>query len=324
MRRSERIQKRLSFMRSKESKTEETKGDAPKEKKKSFYYWHYKLLLIIPMLLLVLSIVYLGVMVATTGDFINKGISLKGGTSITVTKAGMNNTILEQQLKAQFPKNEINIRVIEESGTQIGFIIESDVPPEDIDLSTAFIDAIKQDTGANDSEVNVETIGVSLGNSFFKQTMISLVVAFILMAIVVFLYFKIPIPSGLVVLSAFSDIVVTIAIIDVLGIKVGTAGIAALLMLIGYSVDTDIVLTMRVLKRKNGTVYDQTISAFKTGMMMNIATLVAVTAAAIIATSPTLREIMIIVIVGILVDMMMTWLQNAGLLRWYLEHKGEQ
>ncbi len=324
MRRSERIQKRLSFMRSKELKTEEKQGDGPIEKKKSFYYRHYKILLIIPMLILVLSIAYLGVKIATTGDFINKGISLKGGTSVTITKEGMNNIILEQQLQTQFPKSEVNIRVIEESGVQIGFIVESDVPPEDIALSNSFIAAIKQNTGAIDNQISVETTGVSLGNSFFKQTMISLVVAFILMAIVVFLYFKIPIPSGLVVLSAFSDIVVTIAIIDVLGIKVGTAGIAALLMLIGYSVDTDIVLTMRVLKRKNGTVYEQVISAFKTGMMMNIATLVAVTAAAIIATSPTLREIMIIVIVGILVDMLMTWIQNAGLLRWYLERKGEQ
>jgi preprotein translocase subunit SecF len=57
--------------------------------------------------------------------------------------------------------------------------------------------------------------------------------------------------------------------------------------------------------------------------MMNAATLVAVVAGLIVAQSPVLREIMIIVIIGIFADMLNTWIQNAGLLRWYMERKGE-
>ena len=41
-----------------------------------------------------------------------------------------------------------------------------------------------------------------------------------------------------------------LALIDFLGIEISAAGIAAFLMLIGYSVDTDILLTSRALKRK--------------------------------------------------------------------------
>jgi preprotein translocase subunit SecF len=155
--------------------------------------------------------------------------------------------------------------------------------------------------------------------------MIALLVAFVLMAIVVFFYFRTFVPSALVVLAAATDIIITVAVLNVFNIKIGTGGIAALLMLIGYSVDTDILLTMRVLKRKeNQTVYSQIISSVKTGMMMNVATLVAVAAGFLVAQSPTLKEIMIIVIVGIFADMLNTWIQNAGFLRWYLERKGEQ
>jgi len=44
-----------------------------------------------------------------------------------------------------------------------------------------------------------------------------------------------------VVISAFADIVMTLALVDILGLKISTAGIVAFLMLIGYSVDTDIL-----------------------------------------------------------------------------------
>ncbi|MFA6073035.1 MAG: protein translocase subunit SecF [Candidatus Woesearchaeota archaeon] len=325
MRRRDRIGKKFSFGKTSESKQEaQDKKTEKKIEKKSFYYKHYKQLLIIPLIVLFLSLVIIGFKVATTGEFINKGISLKGGTSVTITKENVDKLQLEQILRETFPKTEINFRTIEDSGTQIGVIAESDIPSEDAVLSNKFIDTIKSTTGATDAQLSIETIGVSLGSSFFKQTMIAMVVAFILMAIVVFLYFKTLVPSALVILSAFADIITTIAVLDVLNIKVSTAGIAALLMLIGYSVDTDILLTMRVLKRKDGTIYDQIISSFKTGMMMNIATLAAVIAGIFVAQSPILREIMLIVVIGVLADMIYTWLLNAGLLRLYLEKKGEQ
>ena len=57
-------------------------------------------------------------------------------------------------------------------------------------------------------------------------------------------------PSGAVVLSAFADIVMTAAVMTVIGIELTLPTTAALLMLIGYSVDSDILLTMRVLKRQ--------------------------------------------------------------------------
>ena len=69
------------------------------------------------------------------------------------------------------------------------------------------------------------------------------------MGLVVFIYFRTLVPSLAVILAAFSDIVVTLAIFNLTGEKLSTAGVAAFLMLIGYSVDTDILLNTRVLKK---------------------------------------------------------------------------
>ena len=92
-------------------------------------------------------------------------------------------------------------------------------------------------------------------------------------------------------------------------------------MLIGYSVDTDILLSTRVLKRKEGSVLDKTVDAAKTGLMMSLTAIAAVLIALIFTQSSVLKEIMIIIIIGLLADIIYTWIQNAGILRWYLERK---
>ena len=108
--------------------------------------------------------------------------------------------------------------------------------------------------------------------------------------------------------------------------KLSTAGIAALLMLIGYSVDTDILLTTKVLKRKGegGTVFERTVGAMGTGLTMTITALSASIIGAVLIKSDTIKQIMILITIGLLFDMFYTWFQNAGILRWYMEKKDGQ
>ncbi|MBU0535935.1 MAG: protein translocase subunit SecF, partial [Nanoarchaeota archaeon] len=164
-------------------------------------------------------------------------------------------------------------------------------------------------------------IGSSLGANFFRQTIIAIIIAFVAMAIVVFFYFRVPIPAFAVILSALSDIVGTVAIINLLDIKVSTGGIAALLMLIGYSVDTDILLTTRVFKRKEGTLMEGIYSSAKTGLTMTFTSIAAVIVAIVFSQSEALRQIMTILLIGLILDLPNTWIQNAGILRWYMERK---
>ena len=63
----------------------------------------------------------------------------------------------------------------------------------------------------------------------------------------------------------------------IVGIELTLPTTAALLMLIGYSVDSDILLTMRVLKRQ-GKLDEKLAGAFHTGIIMTTTTLAAVAA----------------------------------------------
>ena len=288
------------------------------------YLYNYKKFLFIPFIILIIAIVLIVNQYTATGDFINKDISLKGGISITIIdNSNVDIPALDAALSQQFAPHDVTIRSLKSTGSNIGYIIESDIPELSEAQLNATLNTISQITGKKLSkeDYTLETMGSSLGKSFFNQTIRALLIAFIFMGIVVFLYFRSLVPSAAVILSAFSDIVTTVAIINLMGFKIGTAGIAALLMLVGYSIDTDIMLTTRVLKRKENSLADAISGAFKTGMTMTLTTIVAVTIALIFSDSDIIRQIMTILLIGLAIDIINTWIQNAGLLVWYTKRK---
>ncbi len=289
-------------------------------KLKDVYENKYRILLIIPFLLLILALVQIAVQTAMTGDFVNKGVTLKGGSTITINKEiSLSLTELESFLKDNFKRADINVRSITSAGKFVSIAIDSDAQnQEEINV---LLDVLTKKLGLVKEDYNIEVMGSSLGKSFFKQTMIALLIAFILMGFVVLIYFRTIVPSLAVILAAFSDIVVTLAIFNLTGIKLSTAGIAAFLMLIGYSVDTDILLSTRLLKRKEGSLTERVYGAMKTGLTMSATTLTAIVVALIFVESEIVKQIMIILFIGLLVDLVMTWIQNVGILRLYLEKK---
>jgi len=276
--------------------------------------------MIIPIALVIFALMEIGLQYAFTGDFVNKGITLQGGSTITITaSSSVSPEELEAYLKNKFPGADMGVRTITAAGKIVSLAVDSDA--QESAQIQAVVNAIKEKIPLAPQDYSVEVVGSALGSSFFKQTAIALLVSFFLMAIVVILYFRVWVPSLAVILAAFSDITVTLAIFNLTGIKLSTAGIAAFLMLIGYSVDTDVLLTTRLLKRADGSVMDRIYGAIKTGMTMTTTTLVAVLVALFLVQSEVIKQIMIILFIGLLVDMIMTWIQNVGILRLYLEKK---
>ncbi len=290
------------------------------QKIKHIYETKYKLLMIIPLLLLVLSLVQIGFQYATTGDFVNKGISLKGGSTITITKnLGISPVELEETLQQQFPTADITVRTLSSAGRTTGFAVDSGL--QDTAGIDVLLSALSEKLALQKADYSVEVVGSSLGNNFFKQMLIALVFSFLLMGVMVIIYFRVFITSLMVILAAFCDIVITLAIFNLTGMKLHPAGIAAFLMLIGYSVDGEVVISSRLIKRSDGTELQRIYGALKTGWTMTQTTLMAVIVALIFVQSEIVKQIMLILLIGLLVDTIVTWIQNVGVLRWHLERK---
>ncbi len=305
-----------------EKKQQERQVGTKKSFIKNFNYdkW-YKPLLLIPVIILLLSLFYLGSVYSRTGDFILKDVSLSGGTTITLNGLDIQDTQkLETELKLQY--TDISFRKLTDmaSGKSIAFIIESSESPESLEASIEKILGYKL-TSENSS---IDFSGPVLSNNFYKQLLIALGISFILMAIVIFILFRTFIPSIAVIFAAFADIVMSLALVDYLGIKISAAGIAAFLMLIGYSVDTDILLTTRAIKKTDGTVNERIFGAFKTGIFMTLTALFAVLPAFFIITGlpDSFRQIFLILSIGLFADIFNTWFTNASIIKWYCDKKG--
>lgn len=287
----------------------------------------YKLLLIIPFLLLAFSLAQIGYQVYKTGDFIKRDVSLKGGVTITIPyDKPFDTRQVEKEISSKFSGNEVIVRSLRTATSIEGIIVEADIDGNDKAQVDGLLNAIESSLNIDLSNVDygIEIIGSSLGESFFRESLIALAVAFLFMGLVVFIYFRTLIPSVAVVAAAFSDMVFSLAVINILDVRVGTAGIAAFLMLIGYSVDTDILLTVRVLKRREGTVMDRIVSSIKTGMTETVTAIVAITVAMLVTQSDVIKQIMLILLIGLFADIFNTWIQNVGLLRLYVERKAKK
>jgi preprotein translocase subunit SecF len=125
-----------------------------------------------------------------------------------------------------------------------------------------------------------------------------------------------------VIAAAIADIIETIAMMQIFGVELSMASFGALLMLIGYSIDTDILLTTRVIRKREGALDDRIRGAFKTGMTMTLTTLAVVSAILITSTSPVLLTIASVLLFGLLADIFNTWLTNVSLIRMYAVRRG--
>ncbi len=279
-----------------------------------FHDKYYRHLLLIPILILIFCAFYLFSFYSKTGDFINKDISLTGGTSATIY-GNFDSDKIKADLSGKF--HEIETREIYDFVTREKKAIIIETESSGAETKKILEEYLGYELNSDNS--SIEFIGPLLSRSFYNQLLFSVLVAFFLMGTVVFIMFRAFVPSAAVIISAFADIFMTLVFVDILGIKISSAGIVAFLMLIGYSVDTDILLTNRVLKSSDGSLNGKIFGAFKTGMTMTLAAVVSVAIALFISMSfsVVLTQIFSVLLIGLVFDILNTWVTNVSLIKWY-------
>lgn len=274
-----------------------------------------KQMLIIPAILLILSLSILAITTYRTGAPVELGMEFKGGTAII-----FDSSMTLDQLKEEFQ----NYPGVEVRKYSVGERKIMQFSPMDPSLKEDLITKAKSEF----TNVEIRDMGEQFSKSLQGQAVRAIVISFIFMAIVVFIIYRTFVPSLAVVISAFADIAFAAAMTDVFGILMSLGTVAALLMLIGYSVDTDILLTTRLLKRK-GELNDKIKDAMVTGLTMTTTALAALVALFVVSsgliTSFTridiIKDISEVLIFGLIADMINTWMTNVGILRWYMGTK---
>jgi preprotein translocase subunit SecF len=265
-----------------------------------------KQLVIIPLVLLAVSLVLLTLNMVSTGMPVTPGIDFSGGTAVTIFTTDTREQI--QSTFSGYPLIDVSDGVNNGKFLKFGAMNDEQFQSLSALISQKFPDA------------KVDQIGETFGKTLQSQAVLAMLFSFIGMAIVIFLSFRTFVPAGAVVLSAFADMAMTAAVMNIVGIPLSLGTVAALLMLIGYSVDSDILLTNRVLKRQ-GKLTDKLNGAFHTGIIMTSTTLSATVAMLIVSWIggvQILVDISAVLLIGLIFDILNTWLTNAGILKWYV------
>jgi preprotein translocase subunit SecF len=259
----------------------------------------------VPLAVLATALAVLAAWTVLFGAPVDLGFEFTGGSELRVVAPGAD----AGAVRSAFAVSPESVRTVSD-GTYI-VTFDSEAP------STERLAAQARDAGF---EVRASSsVGASFGRSTQLLALGGVAVAFAGMSALVFVMFRTFVPSVAVVVSAFSDIVIPVAMMNLLGIELSLGTVAALLMLIGYSVDSDILLNNHVLRRGGGF-YESVHRAMRTGVTMTLTSLAAMAVMTAVATAfgiGLLAAIGTVLVFGLATDLMNTYMLNLSLLRWY-------
>jgi len=267
-------------------------------------------LVAVPLGLLAVALAVLAGWYVLTGAPVSLGIAFTGGTELQIATDDS-----PAEIRGSFEQRvPYEVQSVQRGGDSYVVTFQATENSE-VEAITA---------AAEDAGYGVESVqsrSPRFSTDAQQQALFGLAVAFAGMSALVFVLFRTFVPSIAVVASAFSDIVIPLALMNVLGIELSLGTVAALLMLIGYSVDSDLLLNNHVLRR-TGDFYESTYRAMRTGVTMTLTSIAAMIVMTIVASPfvfgiPLLPEVGIVLVLGLTADLMNTYLLNVSLLRYY-------
>lgn len=210
-----------------------------------------------PMILLSLFLV-IGSIIAIAVNGLNLGLDFTGGVSADVR---YEQPVEQVEVVQSLADNGFDDAVVQYLGTREELLIRLPPQSDSVDgLNASLNEALSLPN--NDVEIsNVNIIGSQVGNEIYLNSVMSLVLALVCMLGYVALRFQFKLALG-AVLSLFHDAIVTIGVFALFGFPFDLTVLAAVLALVGYSINDTIVVYDRIrenFRRVRGITPRQTI-----------------------------------------------------------------
>lgn len=234
----------------------------------------------------------------TVSKGLNFGIDFLGGTKMVVELGeGFNKPEADEIVKALVPDAVTN----EAADTQY------EIKSRDLDSSkvTEVFKALQDKYSLEDEALlSQDEIGASVGKELTRNSIIALLVACLAMLVYIVIRFKMDYGIAAIV-ALVHDILITISVFAIFNIPVNTPFIAAILTIVGYSINDTIVIFDRIrensknMRRASATeIANKSITQTMTrSINTTLTTLITITAVNIFV--PTVREFSFPLIIGI-------------------------
>ena len=197
------------------------------------YYNHFNIVSITLVVISLLFLVFKG---------LNFGIDFKGGTLIELRS---NDTKINvSSLRDNLNQMNLGDVSVKNFGNEKDFLIKFEN-----NNNKNVIEEIKSNLdksfGNNFSFRRVENVGPKVSAELLKSGVIAISVALVLMLIYIWIRFEWQFSLG-AILALFHDVIVTLGLFSVLGLEINLSIIAAVLTIVGYSMNDTVVIFDRV------------------------------------------------------------------------------
>ncbi len=248
----------------------------------------------ISIVLIVISIFSLAI------NGLNFGIDFKGGTKILIDFGkDFSKLEVEEEIIKKYANDAVTTKV-EDSQLEIK---SNNLDSEKV--SEMFKEIKEKYSLENSALVSQEEIGASIGKELTKKSIIALLVATIGMLIYVGIRFELS--FGLAaILALLHDVLITLGIYSLFKIPVNSPFIAAILTIVGYSINDTIVIfdrireNLKIMRRKDiSEVADASINQTLTRSINTVLTTL-ITIVSVYIFVPAVREFTFPITIGIL------------------------
>ncbi len=174
---------------------------------------------------------------------LNFGIDFKGGTLIELRSK--DNKINVASLRDSFSQMNLGDVSVKNFGNEFDFLIKF----ENKDNRKNIIEEIKikldQSFGNNFDFRRVENVGPKVSAELLKSGIIAISLALALMLIYIWIRFEWQFSLG-AILALFHDVIITLGLFSLLNLEINLSIIAAVLTIVGYSMNDTVVIFDRV------------------------------------------------------------------------------
>ena len=173
---------------------------------------------------------------------LNYGIDFKGGTLIELRSTDSKITV--SSLRDKLNQMNLGDVSIKNFGNETDFLIKF----ENNDNKETIIkikDNLENSFGNNFNFRRVENVGPKVSAELLKSGIIAISVALTLMLIYIWIRFEWQFSLG-AILALFHDVIVTLGLFSLLGLEINLSIIAAVLTIVGYSMNDTVVIYDRV------------------------------------------------------------------------------
>ena len=192
------------------------------------------------------GIIAMGMSSASTGKALNYSLEFLGGTSTTVT-LDKDYSIAELDEKVTPIVSEItgdnDIQMQKVSGTNQVVVKTRTL---ELDEREAMNQAMEENFGVKETEISSENISSTISGEMRRQSIVAVLVAAFFMLLYIWFRFKDIRFATSAIVALLHDVMVVLALYACLRLSVGSAFIACMLTVIGYSVNDTIVIFDRI------------------------------------------------------------------------------